>query len=214
MLRRNPGTSGLDRCHAWPWRSARRRSDLRLPTSRCSAACRWTTTSKVVSLFASRHARLRFSRSRLGSGFARLPRSHHDTRTARRRCATAARRSSGMASHKRCRSTYATANLFAAMGQSPLVGRVFRDGEDLAGRSARGRAVASLLARRDGQPGRRDRPDPADWPRDRHRGRRAVAGDGIRQHRRDRSLAATQAESRMARATSGTCASSAGCARA
>ena len=29
--------------------------------------------------------------------------------------------------------TYATANVFAAMGQSPLVGRVFREGEDVAG---------------------------------------------------------------------------------
>ena len=29
--------------------------------------------------------------------------------------------------------TYATANVFAAMGQSPLVGRVFREGEDTAG---------------------------------------------------------------------------------
>ena len=29
--------------------------------------------------------------------------------------------------------TYATANLFAAMGQTPLVGRVFREGEDVAG---------------------------------------------------------------------------------
>jgi putative ABC transport system permease protein len=29
--------------------------------------------------------------------------------------------------------TYATANLFAAMGQSPLVGRLFREGEDAAG---------------------------------------------------------------------------------
>ena len=76
--------------------------------------------------------------------------------------------------------TYATANLFAAMGQSPLTGRVFQEGDDLAG--AAPVAVLSHHYWRDEmeQPGRRDRPDPANWPRDRHGGRRAVAGDRVR----------------------------------
>jgi putative ABC transport system permease protein len=50
--------------------------------------------------------------------------------------------------------TYATANLFAAMGQSPLVGRVFKEGDDVAG--AAPVAVLSHHYWRDEMAGRSD----------------------------------------------------------
>ena len=101
------------------------------------------------------------------------------------------------------------------MGQTPLVGRVFRRGRRSSPARRRSRCcrittgATRWTSRADAigrtlQIGREHL----------HRGRRAVAGHRVRQHRRDRSVAAARARSATARATRGTCASSRGCATA
>ena len=193
MLRAQPGHVGADRLRRWRWRSAAATIGFAFADLALFRGLPVDDNSKVVSIFVS---------DTHGSNFrARV--SAPDLLDYRARTTTLEQLSAMRDGRAALITQRPVAN---ADGQPtppptclPRWGR--RRSPDACSltatmppgaRAGRG-AVAPLLARRDGQPRRCDRPHAADRPRDRHGRRRALAGHRVRQPRRDRSLAAADA---------------------